>query len=105
MSRNVSVKEADFECSEGKEEHVPLTLEQQVFEVCRSTYTQNFVNKYSWVSHPWIQPSTAFSVSSWESENVAGQVCALLYDLFYKALEHLGIEVSMGGLESIPCEY
>lgn len=56
---------------------------------------------YSWVWYPWIQP-TVFSICSWESVNVEGQLYILFYIILYKWLERLQILVSGGVLEPNP---
>lgn len=84
---------------------IQLTLEQQGFELHRSTYTwilksisiqSLHTSGFCICRFNQLQLKPVFSICGWEPKDVEDQLCALFYAILYKGLEHPGILVSVG---------
>lgn len=97
---------------------VQVSLEQHRCELCGSTCTHVYLHVFSvhrqlalhicglciyGFNQLWTE--TLFSVDSWESAGVEGQVCSLFSTILYKGLQHHGFGNPWRVLEPIPGGY
>lgn len=88
---------------------IQLTLERHGIERHRPIYRLVFLNIRSalYFSSFWIhgfsqlQMKNSIFMWGWESMDADGQLCALIFAILYKELDHLWILVSVGVLEPI----